>query len=358
MALLQWKVVAVTHETNEANTYALEPLNGDTISYDAGQFLTFLFTHTGHELRRSYSVSSTPGIDKYISVTVKKKKNGEISRYILKNWHPGTIVISIAPAGRFTIDTDNNQQREFFFVAAGSGITPVYSLLKKVLQFEPLSTVVLLLQNHDERSIIFHQQLLQLEKQYPGRLKRIDLLSKPTHHHIPPQHLNNTLLEKLIIEHRNASFVDTFFYTCGPDLFMRMVQFTIMLMGFEEEQFRKEIFTIDKLPSPSFTLEPVARRLVIHYGKETYSFTTSYPETILQTALNNHVALPYSCKAGQCSTCVAKCLSGSVIMSRNEVLTEEDLQSGLVLTCVGYAETDIILSLTLNAERLMLNPER
>jgi len=90
-------------------------------------------------------------------------------------------------------------------------------------------------------------------------------------------------------------------------------------------------------------MEPIARSVTVHYGKETYRFTSTYPSSILQSALDNHISLPYSCRAGRCSSCVARCLTGSVVMSINDVLTEKDLAERLVLTCVGYAETDVVL---------------
>src|SRR5258707_6499471 len=105
MEILQWKVTGSFRETSDAITYSLTEITGTPVHYGAGQFLTFLSSYKGHEIRRSYSIGATPGIDENIFVTVKKKVNGEISRYILETWKPGTIVTSLPPAGRFTIDT-------------------------------------------------------------------------------------------------------------------------------------------------------------------------------------------------------------------------------------------------------------
>lgn len=341
MELLQWKVVKVIPETRETISYVLQTVNGDPVPYEAGQFLTILIDHHDHELRRSYSMSSTPGVDEQISITVKRKVNGAISRYIQVLWHEGTVFSTIPPTGMFRIDTDESLQRTFVFIAAGSGIVPVFSLLKKVLHFEPLSRVVLINQNFDEDKIIFHRALAQLKNQFGNRFKRIDLLSNPKDHVVSPQRLNNTLLEQMLLAEKLKG--DTFFYTCGPLLFMKMVEFTVRVMGFESAQIRKENFTIETIPVPRFTMEPVPRAVTVHYGKETFHFTSTYPTNILQSALDNHISLPYSCRAGRCSSCVARCVSGSVKMSVNDVLTEKDLQQGLVLTCVGYAETDVEL---------------
>lgn len=354
---LQWKVVKVTPETPETITYVLETVDGKPVSYEAGQFLTILIGHHGHELRRSYSFSSTPGIDQQVSITVKRKVNGAISRYIQVLWREGTIFNTIAPTGMFRVEADAGLQRTFFFIAAGSGIVPVFSLLKKVLHFEPKSRVVLIYQNYNEERIIFHSALQQLEKQFGERLKRIDLLSNPLSHEHYPRRLNNALLEQLILKSAfakapaeesaialaKADEGSTFFYTCGPLLFMKMVEFTVRVMGFAGDQVRKENFTIEAIPVPRFTMEPVPRAVTVHYGNDTYKFSSTYPSSILQSALDNHISLPYSCRAGRCSSCVARCKSGKVLMSVNDVLTEKDIREGLVLTCVGYAETDVEL---------------
>lgn len=344
MDLLQWKVVQVIPETRETVSYVLEPVHGKPVPYEAGQFLTILIDHHGHELRRSYSMSSTPGIDERLSITVKRKVNGAISRYIQVLWHEGTVFNTIAPTGLFRIDTDAAVQRTFFFIAAGSGIVPVFSLLKKVLHFEPRSRVVLIYQNFDETRIIFHEALKKLQARFGERFKRIDLLSNPQNHTTGPKRLNNALLEQLIIgESRPDEKSGTFFYTCGPLLFMKMVEFTVRVMGYEGNRIRKENFTIESIPVPRFEMEPVPRAVTVNYGDKTFHFTSTYPSNILQSALDNHISLPYSCRAGRCSSCVARCVSGSVKMSANDVLTEQDLAKGLVLTCVGYAETDVVL---------------
>jgi ring-1,2-phenylacetyl-CoA epoxidase subunit PaaE len=344
MDILQWKIVQVVPETRETVTYVLEPADGKPVPYEAGQFLTILIDHHEHELRRSYSLSSTPGVNERISITVKRKVNGAISRYIQVLWHEGTVFNTIVPTGMFRIETDASSQRTFFFVAAGSGIVPVFSLLKKVLHFEPLSRVVLIYQNFDEEQIIFHKALQQLEQQFGTRFTRIDLLSNPKDHNAYPKRLSNALLEQLVLKNSKPGETrNTFFYTCGPLLFMKMVEFTVRVMGFESDQIRKENFTIESIPAPRFEMEPVPRAVTVHYGNHSFHFTTTYPANILQSALDNHISLPYSCRAGRCSSCVARCVSGSVKMSVNDVLTDKDLSQGLVLTCVGYAETDIEL---------------
>jgi ring-1,2-phenylacetyl-CoA epoxidase subunit PaaE len=356
MEILQWKVIQVIPETPDAKTYVLEEANGKPVTWDAGQSLTFLFSHPGHEIRRSYSICTTQGIDKHIAITVKKKENGEVSRHILRTWQPGTLVNSLPPAGRFIIVTDPAQKRQIWFIAAGSGIVPMLALIKKVLFQEPKSHITLLYQNHDERNIIYQQQLQQLAIQYPQRFTRIDLLSNPIDADTKPTRLNNWLLEKIIGDNlpstsayaeasADKALRTTVFFTCGPEPFMRMVQFTLRVMGFAEDQLRKEHFVIEAIRKPAFTIPPTAYRIVLHYAHQTYHFTSAWPDTILKAAQKQGIALPYSCNTGRCATCAAHCRKGSVIMSNNEVLTDGDLQGGLVLTCTGYATADLELDM-------------
>jgi ring-1,2-phenylacetyl-CoA epoxidase subunit PaaE len=341
--MITFRVIKIIPETKDASTFVLLEINDQPVSYEAGQFLTFVLSIKDHEIRRSYSICSTPGIDEHIAVTIKRVNNGEVSRWLLDNTRPGSILRSLAPAGKFTIETQKDEQRDFIFIAAGNGITPVFSLIKKVLHEEQLSTVTLIFQNRDENSIIFDQQLEHFQKIFSRQFHWISLLSDPLDKRKNPQRLNNIELEKLVMKHIHFNRKDALFYICGPKAFMRMAQFTLRVMGFEELNIKKENFEVDYVPPPFFSIDPSPKKLTIYFGNETYIITVKYPENILQAALNNNIQLPYSCRGGRCSSCVARCLSGYVKMTINEVLTSKDLDEGLVLTCVGYAATDVVL---------------
>lgn len=342
MDQLLWEITRIEKETEQASTFFLRNTDGQRVPYKAGQFLTFIFPHSKTELRRSYSFSSTPDIDQEFSVTVKRITNGEISRLFLDKMKAGDRLKSIAPSGRFTLDTDRKKMRQIFFIAAGSGITPIFSLLKKVLVHEPGSLIVLIDQNHSEADIIFLGKLKQLELEFPAHLKWINLLSNPFSKENPSHRLTNDLLETLILLNRKKE-LDPVFFLCGPGAFMRMAEFTLKLMGFTDGVIRKEHFTIDFIPPPPLIVDVTPREVHINlFGKER-SFVARHPKTILQSALDQKVNIPYSCRGGRCSTCMAKCVRGKVKMSINEVLTANDLEEGWILTCVGYAETDLEL---------------
>ena len=347
MKILELEVLEVRREAKDTVTILLQRKDGSSLDYRAGQFLTFLFSLHGHALRRSYSFSSTPGIDPIPAITVKRVVNGEVSRYLLDHLQTGDQLLSLLPAGKFILG--NEDQPYLFFIAAGSGIAPVFGLVKEALLLRPGTRVVLLSQQHDEESIIFKTSLEKLEQQYKGRFQWISLLSAPlaTDGRNRTGRLNNRLLEDLLEEWlpggNRCADMPPMFYLCGPPAFMRMALFTLRLMGVPDERIRKENFTVEYVPPPPLLADTRPRKVIIHASDISYQFEVAWPSTILQAALDHHIPLPYSCKGGRCSSCVARCLQGSVKMSINEVLTEKDLAAGLVLTCVGYAETDIEL---------------
>ncbi len=332
------KVKNIHPETSDTKTIFFERADGQVFSYQAGQFLTFLFSFQGRELRRSYSLSTTPGIDPLPAVTIKRVTNGEASRFLLDHLRVGDEWVTLPPAGRFRLEDAGRSIH--CFIAAGSGMVPVFSLLKAALTYQPHSRVVLISQHHDEEHILFFDMLRQMEYLYPKeRFWWVNLLS------IRDGRLNNKWLEEWLdlalpeANDRNAAF-----YLCGPPAFMRMAQFTLRWKGFTNEQIKKENFTVEYVPPPPLSIDPLPKKITIHAGGQLYRFEAVWPVTILQAGLDQQIPLPYSCRGGRCSTCTAKCLSGEVKMSINEVLTEKDLRQGLVLTCVGYAATDVEIS--------------
>ena len=337
MDIITFRIEKIKLETPEAFTFYLKEVNDRVIQYKAGQFLTLLLNINGKEVRRSYSLSSTPGIDKTLYFTVKRVANGEVSRYLCDHLKEGDLLQTLLPAGRFTI---NNYNEELYcFVAAGSGITPVYSLIKELLSHSLKSKILLISQNRNEETAIFRKQLLLLQDGYRERFSIIEIFSQPASHNLPSRRLNNTLFEQLIKQHVKTSSVQ--FYTCGPALFMHMAEFTLKLLGYPNAIINKENFTVNAPPPPSFMIDPEPRKVTVFYKHHQYELQVKYPQSILQAALQHQVHLPYSCRGGRCSTCTVKLLSGKVKMTINDVLTEKDLEAGLVLTCVGYAETDV-----------------
>ena len=178
MRHLQLRVTEITRETASANTYLVEHITGERIIYEAGQFITLILNIQGKEVRRSYSLSSTPGIDKGLSFTVRRKTNGTASRFLLDYLKVGDIIEALPPTGRFTAEKPFADTYCFF--AAGSGITPVYSLIKYLLQ-RSSSHIILFYQNTNEEESLFRKQLLRLQEAYE-RFILHEFFSNPNHH--------------------------------------------------------------------------------------------------------------------------------------------------------------------------------
>lgn len=339
MEHLQLRIKSIRQETKDSKTFFIEEINDRKIEYKAGQFLTLLVTLHNKEIRRSYSISSTPGVDEDFFFTIKRIENGELSRHLFDELKVNDVVVSLPPTGRFTIEKPESEMA--VFIAAGSGITPVFSLVKHLLYQFKETNVLLIYQNRSEKDSIFRDDLLALEKKFESRFSLKEIFSHPMDHHRRSQRLNNNLLERILLQELTTSSVK--FYLCGPEAFMRMAQFTLKVMKYSHDLIRRENF-FATAPPPPFMTDKTPHQVTIHYHHKKYELEVAYPHNILEVALKHHIQLPYSCRGGRCSTCTARCTSGSVKMTINDVLTPKDLKEGLILTCVSYPETDVELT--------------
>jgi ring-1,2-phenylacetyl-CoA epoxidase subunit PaaE len=339
MDITTFRIEKIRLETPESFTFFLKEVNDKTITYKAGQFLTLLLNINGREIRRSYSLSSAPLVDKNLFITIKRISNGEVSRYLTDNLKEGDLIKALQPAGRFIIN--NYNEALFCFIVAGSGINPAYSLIKHLLNHPDQQKILLIYQNMNEQTAIFRKQLLLLQEGYREWFTIIELFSQPAGHQLSPKRLNNSLLEHLVRKYIQTTSVQ--FYLCGPPLFMKMAEFTLKTIGYDHFKISKENFVIDTPPAPAFMIDSDPKKVTIYLKNNKYQLQVKYPQSILQAALQHHVHLPYSCRGGRCSTCTVRLLAGKIKMSINDVLTEKDIEAGLALTCVGYAETDVVL---------------
>ncbi len=339
---IQLRITAVIPETPDTVTFRLEEVSGRTVAYKAGQFLTFLIRLHGTEYRRSYSFSSTPEVDSFMSVTIKRITNGEISRHILRTWKTGDVITSLLPSGRFTLEHMPDTPRDIFLLGAGSGITPLFSMLQHILYVEKAAHVTLIYSSRNEHNTIFYQQIKSLQQKFPDRLTVLWLFSDPGDTAVLYRRMSNSLLEMIAPKHLKFPRENAEFFICGPAEYMRMVQFTLTFMGFRSEQLHKENFVVNteaKIARVQLPEDPSPRKVLLRFGDSEQTLEVPGNENILHAALRQNVHLPYSCKGGVCGSCIAKCTAGKVWMSVNEVLTDRELSKGLVLTCTGYAQT-------------------
>jgi ferredoxin-NADP reductase len=324
-------ITAIKEETPGVRTFVFDK----RISYKAGQFLTLLFTHHGKEERRSFSIAGSPAGDEPLQITVKRVTNGAYSRYLTDKAKVGDVFMSSGAAGLFTLPEQISNYRQLFLFAAGIGITPLYSILKEALQKLPDLQLVLIYSNRNAEEVVFYKELIVLKERYPERFKVEFLFSDSFD--LARARLSKALIRQLLEEYSTVPVEQQLFYTCGPYDYMRMVIYGLEEQKIKPGQIKKENFDVS---IPVVRLEPPDKeihRVSITMGGEKHQISVQYPETILHAAQEKGIQLPYSCNAGRCGTCVAKCIEGKVWMSVNEVLTDADIEKGLVLTCTGFA---------------------
>ncbi|HEY9044666.1 MAG TPA: ferredoxin--NADP reductase [Ohtaekwangia sp.] len=335
----------IISETQDVKTFKLGYADGSPLEYEAGQFITFVFPkHELAEERRSYSFSTAPKIDDVPAITLKRVTNGEYSRWFIDHAKPGDALLTIGTSGYFTLPDDLGKYKRLILLAAGSGITPIFSLLKRALQEYPSLQLVLIYSNRTAADTIFYNELIGLQQEYSERLTIEFLFS--TSPNLLRARLNKGLLENLLKKYSHDDHAQSLFYLCGPYDYMRMATIVLQTEGVPPENIRRENFAIVKPVQKRFPPDQEQHAITLYMEGNRYTFEVQFPETILQQAKKNNIPIPYSCESGQCGTCAATCTKGHVWMWNNEVLTDSEIQKGRVLTCSGYpVGGDVVLEI-------------
>jgi ring-1,2-phenylacetyl-CoA epoxidase subunit PaaE len=344
------KVKKVIEETKEAITIVFEqPAN--KIKYKAGQFLTLIIPVQGKDVRRAYSLCSSPFADQDLAVTVKRVENGMMSNWLADNLKPGLNIKVMEPMGQFTTEFGTTKKRHLIMFAGGSGITPMMSIIKSLLTQEPDSIVSLIYCNRDIDSIIFKDVLEKMSTQDEGRLHVIHILdTAPMNWQGYSGLLNHEMLTKLFERIPDWGIADTTYLMCGPEGMMKNVESLLAMRQIPTNKIFKESFvqgTIDKKDkSETAVAEPgelKAREVTIRYDGQEYKVVVPPNKAILETALDQGIDLPYSCQSGLCTACRGKALSGKVKLDEEEGLSASERAEGYVLTCVGHPLTDDVV---------------
>jgi ferredoxin-NADP reductase len=330
------RVTRATVETAEARSYTFGiPAELDTaFNYDAGQFVTFRMTIDGRTCYRSYSMCSAPAVDDELTVVVKRVPGGVVSNWINDSLHEGDTIDSSVPAGVFRLGAG---ERDVVAFAAGSGITPIFSILKTALATSKRNTQ-LLYANRDVESVIFDNGLETLAAAYPGRLL--------TTHHLDSDRgfITAADLEPFIDAALSADV-----FICGPAPFMDLIESTLLARGVPEQRIHIERFTVT---TPNDAAEPATgetdtasiapAQVTIELEGKTGTTTHHPGATILQTARQMGMTPPFSCEAGNCATCMAKLTEGEVKMHANDALFEDEVADGWILTCQSVPTTPTV----------------
>jgi 3-ketosteroid 9alpha-monooxygenase subunit B len=322
------RVARVVTETADASSLVLDVPSDqrEAYRYDAGQFCTFRVVVDGTPLLRCYSMSSAPAIDDELTVTIKRVPGGAVSNWLLDHVSAGDEVEVTYPAGVFRLDPDETELVAF---AAGSGITPVFSLLKTALSTTERH-VRLLYANRDPESVIFRREIDALVEQHGDRFD--------VAHHLDVERgfVNGEVV---------GSFLGTVdggagYYLCGPPPFMDVVEDALLGIGVSPERIHVERFTpaettdaLDAVPAADDVTDAVVTTVTIDLDGRCETADHRPGTTILQTARQLGMAPPFSCESGSCATCMARLVEGSASMHVNDALTADEVDEGWVLTC-------------------------
>ncbi len=348
---LNLRVREVIHETPDAISIVFDHPADKKINYKPGQFFTLIPTVEGKKVRRAYSVCTSPYTDEYPAVTVKRVEDGVVSNFLNDQLKAGDVLEVMEPMGHFIIEPDAAKKRHIVLLGGGSGITPLMSIAKSVLKMEPNSAVSLIYANRNVESIIFRQELEKLQQTYSSSFKVIYVLDQPPAGWTGPSGLLTPAnLPALLQQLPQWPAEQVEYFICGPEGLMICVDQTLKAMNIPKERMHKESFvagTADKPAAAATTAvggdEVKTREVTVILDGEEHKFAVKPDNTILQTALDLDIDLPYSCQSGLCTACRGRCLSGKVHMDEDEGLSDSEKEEGYVLLCVGHPKTDDVI---------------
>lgn len=344
------KVAEVKRETAEAVSIAFEiPAElSANYKYKQGQYVTLKLQLNGEEVRRSYSVCSSPLLDEKMRVAVKKVTGGKMSGYLNDTLKAGDTLEVMTPMGSFHSTMDATHKKNYVLFAGGSGITPMLSIIKTVLVAEPQSSIVLLYGNRDEASIIFRNELEKIATENADKVKVVNVLENSSE---PDSSLLRGIMTpekvKALVENFVGLNLDNEFFICGPTPMMRNAENTLLELKIPKEKIHLEYFTVvedDSKKTDSVEVPEVASNVtVIMDGEETTFELSSTGKSVLDAAMDEGVDVPFSCKGAVCCTCKAKVLEGKVQMEKNFALTDSEVEDGYILTCQSHPVTEKVV---------------
>ena len=350
------RVSRTERQTDDASVLYFEVPEALAAAFDyaPGQYITLEVTVGGQPERRAYSMCTSPLHRGEIGVCVKRLPGGKVSNYLLDAVKPGDAVAVMPPDGRFVARTDPAQRKTYYLIGAGSGITPLMSIARTVVEREPGSAVHLLYGNRDERSIIFADELEAMDTRYNGQFTVDHVLSRPERKkagglggffgkkvstwsgrtgRVDPQELKRFLAEREPRTDKRA------YYICGPGAMIDTVEKELLRGGVPAEQIHTERFVVAPVADADKVASAEGNVVRVTLDGKTHEVSVAADKTILETLVDQGHNPPYSCTSGACSTCIAKVTRGEVKMDVNHALDPDEVEEGYCLTCQAHPVT-------------------
>ena len=316
-----------------------------TFRYRQGQFLSLQIEINGEKYRREYSLCSSPYTHEDHVIASKIIGNGNVSNYLYNDLKEGDILHVYPPQGKFYTELDDSNEKTYVLIGGGSGITPLYSILKSVLFAEPKSKVILYYGSLNEESIIFKNELDELQEKCHDRFKLYNTLSVANENWTGLNGFINKEDLIRIINENSADKTTSEFFICGPGEMMDLVKDVLLNEKIPSDKIHIEYFIApvqheEYIPEGEEDDVIKEREVqIILYGSE-HTVTVPPDTVILDAAIKADIDPPYSCKSGICTTCRAKLYSGKVKMDEREGLSDSEIDDGYILTCQSHPLTD------------------
>ena len=339
------KVASVKRETKEAVSIAFDiPENlKETFSFKAGQYITLKTIIEGHEVRRDYSLCVSPKSGE-LKVAVKEVKDGTFSAFVNNDLKVGDVLEVAPPKGRFVFEPNDSKTKNIAAFAAGSGITPVLSIIKCALEEEVYSKVILVYGNKTTKDTMFLNELLELQHQYKERFSVQFVFSQQDEDDAIFGRIEKSTVNYVMKNKHKHIEVDAF-YLCGPEAMIHVVKDVLTDHGIDKDRIHFELFKAAKpldIKDESGVAEGKTKITVI-VDEEESTFEMSQKQTVLEAALDEDLDAPYSCQGGICSSCLARIKEGEATMRQNNILTENEVAEGLILTCQAHPTTSTLV---------------
>lgn len=347
------KIKEIKQETKHAVSIAFEIPSTLSNAYQflPGQYITLRVNVNGENLNRSYSLCSNPSDKNDYRIAVKRVPGGRVSTYLTQQAKVGDSIDVMEPLGNFYANVDKNNTKTYYLFGAGSGITPLFSIIKAVLQQEPQSKIQLIYGNLHSDTIIFRNQIAELEQQFTDKFSVKHMLAEPRKaggflgfgkKSVETVKFQAGLIDKYFVKRLldGKDYNNIEIFTCGPSGMMKSVENAVEELEIAKEKFHVEYFTekADEDKKAVSVGEKEAdydgnTQIEVICDGNTHQFTMQGKETILDACSKNNVDPPFACMVGACTTCRCKLTTGSVELGDCEALTPKELEDGYILSC-------------------------